>query len=72
MTDLQIIEILNDLWRYEHSDKYTEQEIRFAIEYAINKIRDYHHLLNHYMTLAKSYEDYKERAKHEIPLPDNY
>lgn len=44
----------------------------FVCEYAINKIRNYHELLHNYITLSKSYADVKERAKHEIPLPDNY
>lgn len=72
MTDNDAISILNELWRYEHTEKYTDIQIRFACEYAINKIRSYHDLLNHYMTLSKSYADFKERSKHETPLRDNY
>ena len=72
MTDFEIISILQDLKRSEFSCKYSDLQYEFAIEYAINKIRNYHDLLNHYMTLSKSYADFKERAKHEIPLPDNY
>lgn len=72
MTDFEIISILQDLRRSKFSCKYSDLQYEFAIEYAINKIRNYHDLLNHYMTLSKSYADFKERAKHEIPLRDNY
>ena len=72
MTDVQVIEILRELWRYEHTEKYTEDQIRFACEYAINKIRSYHNLLRCYNTLAMEYADYAEKSKREIPLRDNY
>lgn len=68
MTDLEIISILQDLIK-QH--KYNAQYI-FAINYAITKIRSYHDLSRMYKTLAMSYADTVERAKHEIPLPDNY
>lgn len=29
-------------------------------------------LLNHYMTLSKSYADFKEYSKHNTPIRDNY
>ena len=73
MTDLEIISILQDLRGCDHIHaRYSDLQYEFAIEYAINKIRNYHDLLNHYMTLSKSYADIKERPKHEIPLRDNY
>ena len=70
MSDIEVIEILHELWRYEHTEKYTDDQVRFACEYAINKIRSYKDLLNHYKALAKEYADVE--AKHEIPLRDNY
>ena len=72
MIDNDVISILNELWRYEHTTKYTDSQIRFACEYAINKIRAYNDLSRMYKTLAISYADTVEGAKHEIPLPDNY
>lgn len=73
MTEDKLILILQDLKDCEHVNAmYSGLQYYLAIEYAINKIRNYHDLLNNYMTLSKSYADFKERAKHEIPLPDNY
>lgn len=72
MTDYEIISILQELWRYEHTTKYTDNEIRFACEYAITKIRSYHDLVRMYKTLSMEYADLAEKAKHEIPIPDNY
>lgn len=31
MTDNEIISILNELWRYEHTEKYTDNQIRFCV-----------------------------------------
>lgn len=72
MTDNDVISILNELWRYEHTTKYTDNEIRIACEYAINKIRDYHDLARMHKALATEFADYAEMKKHEIPLRDNY
>lgn len=72
MTDNEIISILDELWRYEHTTKYTDSEIRFACEYAINKIRDYHYLVRRYKALSTEFADYVELKRHEIPLRDNY
>ena len=72
MTDFEIISILQDLRRSKFSCKYSDLQYNMAIEYAINKIRNYHDLLNNYITLSKSYADFKERSKHETPLRDNY
>ena len=68
MTDNEIISILQNLIK-QH--KYNAQYI-FAVNYAITKIRSYHDLSRMYKTLAMSYADTVERAKHETPLRDNY
>lgn len=71
MTDYEIISILHDIRDCKHVNaQYSDIQYKMAIEYAINKIRSYHDLLHHYTTLAKEYADVK--AKHEIPLRDNY
>ena len=72
MTDNDVISILNELWRYEHTTKYTDSQIRFACEYAINKIRAYNDLARMHKALSLEFADYVELKKHEIPLPDNY
>ena len=72
MTDYEIISILQDLRRSKFSCKYSDLQYNLAIEYAINKIRNYHDLLTNYITLSKSYADFKEYAKHNTPLRDNY
>ena len=72
MTDFEIISILQDLKRSGFSCKYSDFQYNMALEYAINKIRNYHDLLNNYITLSKSYADFKEYAKHNTPLRDNY
>ena len=72
MTDNEIILILQDLRRSKFSCKYSDLQYNMAIEYAINKIRNYHNLLNNYITLSKSYADFKEYSKHNTPLYDNY
>lgn len=72
MTDEQIIAILRELWRFEHTDKYTETEIRIAIEFAISKIHNYNNLLSNYIKISKEYSAYIEKSRHEIPLRDNY
>ena len=70
MTDEKIIEILRELWRYEHTEKYTDDEIRFACEFAISKIYNYQDLLTNYMKLLR---DFRELRKHpDIPIRDNY
>ena len=68
MTDNEIISTLQDLIKHH---KYNAQYI-FVLNYAITKIRSYNDLSRMYKTLAMSYADKVERAKHEIPLPDNY
>lgn len=72
MTDNDVIAILNELWRYEHTEKYTDDQIRFACEYAINKIRSYSDLSYRYIKLVTDHAEYIEKSKHEIPLRDNY
>lgn len=73
MTDNDIILILQDLRRNNFScETYSVSHYNMAIEYAINKIRSYSDLSYHYMKLSIDYAEFKERAKHEIPLPDNY
>lgn len=39
MTDEKAIEILEECWRYSRTDKYTDDEIRQAIEKAIYYIK---------------------------------
>ena len=38
MTNEKAIEILKELWRYEKTDKYSEQEIREAIKIVIKAV----------------------------------
>ena len=70
MTDLEIISILQDVTNKHH--KYSDAQYIFAVNYAITKIRSYHDISRMYKTLAMEYADFAEKAKHEIPLPDNY
>lgn len=35
MTKKKTVEILKELWRYERTDKYSDKEIRGALEYAV-------------------------------------
>ena len=73
MTDNEIISILNELWRYEHTVKYTEREIRLACEFAINKIQSYNDLMTRYIKLVNDYGEYIEKSKQTyIHLRDNY
>ena len=46
MDSKQKIEILRDLWNYEQSDKYTENEIRIALTSAIDSIRFQEEIVN--------------------------
>ena len=39
MTRAESIEILKELWRYKHTEKYAENEIREALEIAINSLK---------------------------------
>ena len=59
MTDIQIIDILDDLTKKRH--KYSDAEYLFADD-----------LSRMHKTLAMSYADTVEGAKHETPLRDNY
>lgn len=34
----KVIEILKELWRYEKTEKYTDKEIRQALDIAIEKL----------------------------------
>lgn len=70
MTDNEIISILQDVTNKHH--KYSDAQYIFAVNYAITKIRSCNDLSRMYKTLAMSYAYTVERAKHEIPLPDNY
>lgn len=70
MTDEKAIEILRELWRYEHTEKYTDLDIRLACEFAISKIYNYNDLLTNYMKLTLDY--IKIRTDHDIPTRDNY
>ena len=72
MTDNDVIAILNELWRYEHTEKYTDDQIRFACEYAINKIRSYGDLQQRYIKTVIDYGEYIEKSKHHSPIRDNY
>lgn len=42
------IEILKELWRYEHTDKYTEAEMRQALDMAINMLSEHLDAENNY------------------------
>lgn len=38
MTDKEVVEVLKDLWSHEHSERFTEKEIREALEIAALKV----------------------------------
>lgn len=40
MTREETIEILQELWRYKETDKYTESEIRLALDIAIQTLKN--------------------------------
>lgn len=40
MTGKETIEILQELWRYKETDKYTESEIRLALDIAIQTLKN--------------------------------
>ena len=40
MTREEAIEILGELWRYEKTDKYTDSQIREALEKAIEALKN--------------------------------
>jgi len=39
MTRSKAIEILLEVWRYKHSDKYTDKEVREAVDLAIDSLK---------------------------------
>ena len=45
MTNAEAIEVLEDLWKYEHSEKYSEQEIREALDKGIQALDDRYYLI---------------------------
>lgn len=47
MTYEEAIEILNDVWRFKSSEKFAETQIRDAIDFAIECIKESH---RHYQT----------------------
>lgn len=40
MTGKETVEILQELWRYKETDKYTESEIRLALDIAIQTLKN--------------------------------
>ena len=47
MTIKKAIEILQELWRYKKTDKYTEAEIRLALDVAIQTLKNQPRFLLH-------------------------
>jgi len=56
MTNQEAIEILKDLWRYEHSEKFSEKEIRNALEKGIEALKNQ-------SSLIEEFEKINERKK---------
>lgn len=74
MTREEAIEILKDLWRYEHS-KYSEKEIREALEKGIKALENQKSIIEELKTIKaeideSSFEAYEKYS--EEPIFCNY
>lgn len=57
MTREEAEQIIKELWRYEHTDKYTDEEIREALDMGLNALRTLEKLRSELHATAEMHED---------------